>query len=65
MPGFPAVAEGILRPAAHQNFDPFFKARLRRITIQPMLQIIARHAAPEADVEPTMRQNVEHAALFG
>jgi hypothetical protein len=48
-----------------QDLDALLKARLGSVTVKPMLEIIARHPAPEADIQSRLGQYVENRAFFG
>jgi hypothetical protein len=48
-----------------EDFDAFLEARLRRVAIQAMLEIIPRHAATQPHVQPSAGEDVQHRAFLG
>src|ERR1051326_322782 len=65
IPCSPLKIKRILCPCAGENLDAFFKARLRGIAIESMLEIVARNTAAESHVESAAGENIENRAFLG
>ena len=64
VPGLTGIREGILPPGALENFNALLEAGLSRVAIEPMLEVVAGHPAPQPHVQPSAREDVEHRALL-
>src|ERR1051325_9314243 len=65
IPCSPLKIKRILCPCAGENLDAFFKARLSGIAIESVLEIVARNAAPQTNVETAAGENIQDRAFLG